>query len=202
MRTFLTEQKWDGRPAYIWGLRNPQNGTCYIWADQHAAGMTATPVIECDPATGEAKAGAQPVRVCKVWAKYVKQTPATLQIKEGFRPNINAEHFLGWTFGSEDIYLEVKTVRDRIKEAVYADKDMESDNLNKLLALAYYMGREEATRETSDKYNAVLEAQRKRAEACRYYKMAAAIIGNFKAVYSPDYAGEMSLTFGDDVTEL
>ena len=139
MRTFLTEQKWDGRPAYIWGLRNPQNGTCYRWTDQHAAGMTATPVIECNPATGEAKAGAQPVRVCKVWAKYVKPTPATLQIKEGFRPSINAEHFLGWTFGSEDIYLEVKTVRDRIKEAVYADKDMESDSLNKLLALAYYM---------------------------------------------------------------
>lgn len=66
MRTFLTEKKWDGRPAYIWGLRNPQNGTCYIWADQHAAEMTATPVIECDPATGEAKAGAQPVRVCKI----------------------------------------------------------------------------------------------------------------------------------------
>ena len=168
MRTFLTEKKWDGRPAYIWGLRNPQNGTCYRWTDQHAVGMTATPVIECDPVTGEAKAGAQPVRVCKVWAKHVKQSPAALQIKE----------------------------------AVYAGKDMESDSLNKLLALAYYIGREEATRETSDKYNAVLEAQRKRAEACRYYKMAAAIIGDVKAVYSPDYAGEMSLTFGDDVTEL
>lgn len=83
-----------GRPPRLYlGTAQPSNGTCYIWADQHAAGMTATPVIECDPATGEAKAGAQPVRVCKVWAKYVKQTPATLQIKEGFRPNINAEHF-------------------------------------------------------------------------------------------------------------
>lgn len=202
MRTFLTEQKWNGRPAYIWGLRNPQNGICYRWTDQHAVGMTATPVIECDPITAEAKAGAQPVRVCKIWAKYVDQIPAAMQQKASIPPNVNTEHFLGWTFGSEDVYLEAKTVRDRIKEAVYADKDMEGDSLNKLLALAYYMGREEATRETSDKYNAVLAEQRKRAESCRYHKMAAAIIGDVKAVYSPDYAGEMSLTFGNDVTEL
>lgn len=202
MRTFLTEQKWDGRPAYIWGLRNPQNGTCYRWTDQHAAGMTATPVIECNPATGEAKAGAQPVRVCKVWAKYVEPNNATLQNRYGAGPNVNAAHFLGWAFGSKDIYLQTRTVRNRIKEAIYNSEDKEDDTIDKLLALAYYMGREEATRETSDKYNAVLEAQRKRAEACRYYKMAAAIIGDVKAVYSPDYAGEMSLTFGDDVTEL
>ena len=62
MRNYLTETKWgakqDARPAYIWGLRNPQNGACYIWTDQHAAENTATPVIECDPATGEAKARA------------------------------------------------------------------------------------------------------------------------------------------------
>lgn len=97
---------------------------------------------------------------------------------------------------------QLLTVRDRIKEAVYADKDMEQDSLNKLLALAYYMGREEATKEVSDQYNAVLAEQRKRAEACRYYNMATKIIGNVKAVYSSDYAGEMTLTFGDDPTEL
>lgn len=189
MRNYLTETKWgakqDARPAYIWGLRNPQNGACYIWTDQHAAENTATPVIECDPATGEAKADAQPVRVCKVVAI-----------------DINTEQFLGWTFGAQDIYLEVKTVRTRIKEAVDNCKDMEGDNLDKLLAVAYYMGREEATREVSDKYNAHLAAQHERAEACRYYKMAAAIVGPEKFLYCPDYAGEMSATFGNDATEL
>lgn len=119
MRNYLTETKWgakqDARPAYIWGLRNPQNGACYIWTDQHAAENTATPVIECDPATGEAKADAQPVRVCKVVAKYV---------------DINTEQFLGWTFG------------------------------------------------------------------------AAAIVDPEKFLYCPDYAGEMSATFGNDATEL
>lgn len=89
MRNYLTETKWgakqDARPAYIWGLRNPQNGACYIWTDQHAAENTATPVIECDPATGEAKADAQPVRVCKVVAKYV---------------DINTEQYPGLDFWS------------------------------------------------------------------------------------------------------
>lgn len=190
MRNYLTETqwgvKWTARPAYIWGLRDPQNGACYIWTDQSAAENTATPVIECDPATGEAKSEAYPVHVCKVVAKYV---------------DINAEQFLGWTFGSEDICLEVKTVRTRVKEAI-DNYDTEGDSLNKLLALAYYMGREEATREVSDKYNAHLAAQHERAEACRYYKMAAAIVGPEKFLYCPDYAGEMSATFGNDATEL
>ena len=176
MRNYLTETKWSAkqaaRPAYILGLRDPQNGACYTWTDQSAAENTATPVIECDPATGEAKAEAYPV------------------------------HFLGWTFGSEDIYLEVKTLRTRVKEAVDNPKDMEGDSLDKLLAIAYYMGREEATREVSDKYNAHLAAQHERAEACRYYKMAAAIVGPEKFLYCPDYAGEMSATFGNDATEL
>lgn len=80
MRNYLTETKWStkqaARPAYIWGLRDPQNGACYIWTDQHAAENTATPVIECDPATGEAKAGAQPVRVCKVVANTLTSPPS------------------------------------------------------------------------------------------------------------------------------
>nr|DAX10560.1 MAG TPA: hypothetical protein [Bacteriophage sp.] len=59
-----------------------------------------------------------------------------------------------------------------------------------------------ATREVSDKYNAHLAAQHERAEACRYYKMAAAIVGPEKFLYCPDYAGEMSATFGNDPTEL
>lgn len=45
-------------------------------------------------------------------------------------------------------------------------------------------------------------AQHERAEACRYYKMAAAIVGPEKFLYCPDYAGEMSATFGNDATEL
>lgn len=41
MRNYLTETKWSAkqaaRPAYILGLRDPQNGACYTWTDQSAA---------------------------------------------------------------------------------------------------------------------------------------------------------------------
>ena len=54
----------------------------------------------------------------------------------------------------------------------------------------------------SDRYNAHLAAQHERAEACRYYKMAAEIVGPEKFLYSSDYAGEMTTIFGKDETEL
>lgn len=93
------------------------------------------------------------------------------------------------------------TIRERVKMAL-ENCDCEQDNLDKIIALAYYMGREKATREISDKYSAHLAAQHERAEACRYYKMAAEIVGPEKSLYSSDYAGEMTSTFGKDETEL
>lgn len=45
MKNYLTETqwgvKWTARPAYIRGLRDPQNGACYVWVDQSAAENTA-----------------------------------------------------------------------------------------------------------------------------------------------------------------
>lgn len=96
----------------------------------------------------------------------------------------------------------MKTARNRIKEAVHKSDNKDDDTLDKLLAIAYYMGREEATKEISDKYNALLAEQRRRAEQCRYYKMAREVIGESQMIYSPDYAGEIGSTFGDDLTAL
>lgn len=93
------------------------------------------------------------------------------------------------------------TIRERVKIAL-DNCDCEKDDMNKLVALAYYMGREEATRQISDKYSAILEAQHQRAEACRYHKMAAAIVGDKHYIYSGDYSGDMTAAFGNDVTEL
>lgn len=93
------------------------------------------------------------------------------------------------------------TIRERVKIAL-DNCDCEQDNLDKIIALAYYMGREKATREISDKYNAVLAEQRKHAESCRYHKMAAAIVGDTHYIYSGDYSGDMTATFGNDETEL
>lgn len=94
------------------------------------------------------------------------------------------------------------TAIERIRAAVHADKDMDSDTLDKLLTVAYMMGREEAAREVSDRYNALLAAQNARADACRYHNLAHEIIGKERYVYSPDYAGDYTATFGSDETNL
>lgn len=62
-------------------------------------------------------------------------------------------------------------------------------DINALIYLAYMMGREEAVKEVSDEYSAILSAQHKRAAGCRYHNMAEQIIG-FKGtyIYHPEYS--------------
>jgi hypothetical protein len=91
--------------------------------------------------------------------------------------------------------------KDLIKNVV-SSCDLNSDSVEKLIALAYYMGREEATREISDKYNALIKAQHDRANACRYRCMANKIVGDQDHIYSGDYAGEITNLFGGDETQL
>lgn len=93
------------------------------------------------------------------------------------------------------------TVIERIRKSV-ANLNCEEDNLDKLIALAYYIGREEATREVSDKYNAVLLEQRERADACRYHKFAHQIIGSVRYIHTGDYSQDMKTMFGSDETAL
>lgn len=93
------------------------------------------------------------------------------------------------------------TIIERIKKAV-DNLDCETDNIDKLIALAYYIGREDATREISDQYNAVLAEQRERADNSRYHKLAHEIIGDIRYIYSGDYAKAMKATFGSDKTKL
>jgi hypothetical protein len=80
--------------------------------------------------------------------------------------------------------------------------DMETDNAAKIIALAYYMGRESATKEISDQYNALIHGQRQRAAESRYHNLANTIIGNRDYIYSGDYAGDMTNMFGADKTSL
>lgn len=78
----------------------------------------------------------------------------------------------------------------------------ETDSVEKIIAIAYYIGREEATKEISDKYTALLREQRSRAKACRYHKMAFEIIGDTDYIYSSDYAQDVHETFGSDETNI
>lgn len=93
------------------------------------------------------------------------------------------------------------TIIERVRQCVDS-LDCSSDTVEKLVALAYYIGREEATREISDKYKKLIQEQRKRAENCRYKHMANNIIGTENYIYSPDYGMEMTGLFGSDDTEI
>lgn len=95
------------------------------------------------------------------------------------------------------------TILERIKTAVdskeaYGDKD----TINKLIALAYEIGRESATKEVSDDYNTLIASMRKRADACRYLHMANNIIGKANYIHHTAYAGDITDTFGSDETNL
>ena len=98
------------------------------------------------------------------------------------------------------------TITDRIKAIISTQHN--SDNadtpatVEKMIAMAYYMGRESATKEISDEYRALIAAQRERANACRYSKMANAIIGDQDYIYSGDYRGEMTSIFGGDLADI
>ena len=86
------------------------------------------------------------------------------------------------------------TVLEKVKTCVN-NLECDKDCVEKLIALAYYIGKEEATRDISDKYN-------ERANACRYKHMAHFVIGDTKFIYSPDYAGDMTEAFGSDETNI
>lgn len=94
------------------------------------------------------------------------------------------------------------TAYDRIKEVVNNNIDMNNDTIEKLIYLAYHFGREEATKEVSDKYNKVLHAQIERAEAEHCYNVAMRVQGNIKFVPTSDYAQDMINTFGNDATNI
>ena len=64
-----------------------------------------------------------------------------------------------------------------IKNIINTETEMDKDSIEKLVKIAYYMGREEAAREVSDKYNDHIAEQKQRASECRYHNMAAEIIG-------------------------
>ena len=54
--------------------------------------------------------------------------------------------------------------------------DWTKDGTSKLLAIAYYMGREEATKEILDKHNSVIDEQKKRAAKSRYHNFADSMV--------------------------
>lgn len=93
------------------------------------------------------------------------------------------------------------TVIERVKQCVDTF-DCEKDTVEKIIALAYYIGRESATTETSNKYKKLICEQKERADKCHYRHMAHKIIGDTDYIYCPDYGCEMTGMFGSDETMI
>ena len=93
------------------------------------------------------------------------------------------------------------TIIERVKQAL-KNYDGEKDSLDKVIVIAYFIGREAAAKEISDKAREIFAEQQKRAKASRYHNFAMNVQGNVNYIYSPDYAGEMTSCFGTDETEI
>lgn len=93
------------------------------------------------------------------------------------------------------------TVLERIRAAMVR-VDYDRDDVDKLIALAYQIGREEAAREVSDDYNKLITEQNVKADRCRYRHMAHEIVGDKKYIYHSEYAGDVTKTFGSDETRI
>jgi len=97
------------------------------------------------------------------------------------------------------------TILERVKSIVSSDIDLSEDKpatIEKMIYAAYYIGREESARRLSDMYNAHIEEQRKRAQACRYHRLAETIIGEERYLYSPDYRGDATELLHNDPADI
>lgn len=99
------------------------------------------------------------------------------------------------------------TILERVKSIINGRWDIVGNqnkpaSIDKMILMAYYIGRESATKEVSDKYTALIKEQRERAGNCRYHKMANVIIGDKDYIYSCDYAQDMTTTFGSDRSDI
>ena len=95
-------------------------------------------------------------------------------------------------------------ISERIAAAIAVTRNSfyENDNVDRLIALAYEMGREAATKEVSDKYRSLLEKQKIAAKACRYHEMAKKIVGDAEYIYCSGYRGDITSLYGDEETDI
>lgn len=95
----------------------------------------------------------------------------------------------------------MKTIDERVKEAINNFDFKENGNdINALIAYAYYSGRCEVANELCDKAHNIFVEQLKRAQSVRYHKQAVQIQGNIKFLYHADYDMWIKM-FSNDKTE-
>lgn len=93
------------------------------------------------------------------------------------------------------------TIIERVKAILESDVNLCAEGpatIEKLVYVAYYIGRESATRQVSNRYNQHIKEQKERAKNCRYHKMALDVVGPEDYLYTADYAGDITSMFGPD----
>ena len=104
----------------------------------------------------------------------------------------------------------MKTAKEKIREIMAEGHLNDNDNWSKLVAIAYYMGREEKAQECAYYINGYIKRMRDRANACRYSNMANRIIddpilsksGSLEYIYDSDFSADITNEFGCDTTAL
>jgi len=91
------------------------------------------------------------------------------------------------------------TAADKIKQLV-KDVGPTPTTQEGLLVLAYWMGRESAAKSVCDEHNRRVAAMRAAAdkEHCHHVAHRVITAGGADQIYSPDYAGDVTSTFGGD----
>lgn len=92
-------------------------------------------------------------------------------------------------------------INNRVHETLCKNCKEPAD-VDKLILIAYYLGREDATRKVCDDYNELIDEMLKRAEQSRYHKLAHDIIGEKHYVYESDYSGTVHEAFGNDPADI
>ena len=90
------------------------------------------------------------------------------------------------------------TAHDRIKQAIRNGPT--PDGIDGLICLAYYMGREASARAICDEHTRRIAAMRAQADTEHCHHVAHRVIdaAGGDSIYSGDYAGDVTATFGAD----
>lgn len=100
------------------------------------------------------------------------------------------------------------TIKERVESLIFSDWNkwnFENDgtaSIEKMIIMAYYIGREEAVKEVANMYNEHIRKQVERAGACRYHNMAREVVGNEMYLYCSDYNAVMTTLFGNDKADI
>lgn len=102
----------------------------------------------------------------------------------------------------EPVVSDVPSLQNTVNKIVADKNAFNDDTLERLVAFAYWYGREQATKEVSDAYRQLIKEMNLRAEETKYEKMIKRVIGDKTYIIFKDYNGTKTTEFGNMITKL